>query len=157
MTIDGFRQGRDENGWRMAEALWKEERKEDKDWDRSKVESEAILELVSALPRFQEDVRVLRGLMKADKPPLQGARGTARAYYGFGNASGSGFGATIQINGQIHYEYGQWCAESTEKKSSNWREVNNLVEAIVCMVIEHDLRGSEIFIFTDNSTAEAAF
>jgi hypothetical protein len=24
MTVDGFRRGRDENGWRMAEALWKE-------------------------------------------------------------------------------------------------------------------------------------
>jgi hypothetical protein len=65
--------------------------------------------------------------------------------------------ATIQIDGHIHYEYGQWCAEITEKKSSNWRELNNLVEAIVRMVVEHRLRGSEIFIFTDNSTAEAAF
>jgi hypothetical protein len=35
--------------------------------------------------------------------------------------------------------------------------VNNLVEAIVLMVVEHKLRGSEIFIFTNNSTAEAAF
>jgi hypothetical protein len=94
--------------------------------------------------------------MKADKPPLKGARGkkTALAYYDFGDASGSGFGATIQI---IHYEYGQWCAEITEKKSSDWRELNNLVEAIVRMVVEHGLWGSVIFIFTGNSTAEAAF
>jgi hypothetical protein len=101
----------------------------------------------------------LRRLMKADKPPLKGTRGkkTARAYYGFGNAAGSGFGATIQIDGHIHYKYGQWCAEITEKKSSNWRELNNLVEAVVCMVVEHGLWGSGIFIFTDNSTAEAAF
>jgi hypothetical protein len=52
MTIDGFRQGRDENGWRLAEALWKEERKDNEDWDRNKVDSEAIPELVSAVPRF---------------------------------------------------------------------------------------------------------
>jgi hypothetical protein len=158
MTIDGFWRGRDENGWRMAEALWKEEKKDDEDWDRSVVKIEAIPELVSAVPRFREGVRALRWLMKADKPPLKGARGTktAGAYYGFGDASGSGFGATIQIDGQIHYEYGQWCAE-TEKKSSNWRELNNLVEAIVRMVVEHELWGSEIFIFTNNSTAEAAF
>jgi hypothetical protein len=38
MTIDGFWRGRDENGWRMAEALWKEEKKYDEDWDRSVVE-----------------------------------------------------------------------------------------------------------------------
>jgi hypothetical protein len=49
MTIDGFQQGRDKNGWRMAEALWKEEKKDNEDWDRSEVESEAILELVSAV------------------------------------------------------------------------------------------------------------
>jgi hypothetical protein len=47
--------------------------------------------------------------MTAEKPLLKGARGkkTARAYYGFGDASGSWFGATIQIDGHIHYENGQ--------------------------------------------------
>jgi hypothetical protein len=35
--------------------------------------------------------------------------------------------------------------------------LNNLVEALESLVVEHALRGSEIFIFTDNSTAEAAF
>jgi hypothetical protein len=35
--------------------------------------------------------------------------------------------------------------------------LNNLVEAIIWMVIKHNMCGSEIFIFTDNSTAEAAF
>jgi hypothetical protein len=52
MTIDGFRRGRDENGWRMAEALWKEENKDDEDWDRNEFENEAIPELVSAVPRW---------------------------------------------------------------------------------------------------------
>jgi hypothetical protein len=31
MTIDGFRRGRDEDGWKKSEALWREERKEDED------------------------------------------------------------------------------------------------------------------------------
>jgi hypothetical protein len=107
MRIDGFWRGRDENGWIIAEALWKEENKDGKDWDRNEGESEAIPELVCAVPRFREDVRALRRLMKAEKPPLKGARGmkTAQANYGFGDASGSGFGA-----GHIHYEDGQWCA-----------------------------------------------
>jgi hypothetical protein len=74
---------------------------------------------------------------------LKGVRGkkTAWAFYGFGDALGSGFGATIQINGKIHYEYGQWCAEVTEKRSPNWRELNNLVEAIVRMVVETTFEG----------------
>jgi hypothetical protein len=33
----------------------------------------------------------------------------------------------------------------------------NLVEALKGLVVEHDMRGSKMFIFTDNSTAEAAF
>jgi hypothetical protein len=45
----------------------------------------------------------------------------------------------------------------TEKRLSNWQELNNLVEAIERMVVEHGLRGSEIFIFTNNLTEEAAF
>jgi hypothetical protein len=78
-------------------------------------------------------------------------------FHGFGDASGCGFGATIQIGDGIHFEYGQWCSEITEERPSNWRELNNLVEALERVVLEHDMRGSEIFIFTDNSVAEAAF
>jgi hypothetical protein len=47
--------------------------------------------------------------------------------------------------------------EVTEQRSSNWRELNNLVEAVDRIVNENGMRGSEIFIFTDNLTAEAAF
>jgi hypothetical protein len=38
-------------------------------------------------------------------------------FYGFGGASGSGFGATIQTGNEIHYEYGKWCSEVMEKKT----------------------------------------
>ena len=41
--------------------------------------------------------------------------------------------------------------------SSNWRELNNLVESLEKLCLEHQLGGSEIFIFTDNSTAESAY
>jgi hypothetical protein len=68
-----------------------------------------------------------------------------------------GFGATFQLNGKILYEYGQcWTTEDSEN-SSNWRELNNLVLALERLLQENKLRGSEIFVFTDNSTAEAAF
>ena len=79
------------------------------------------------------------------------------AYYGFADASGRGFGATIQIGNEIHYEYGQWSSEVSETRSSNWRELNNLVEAMEGAAKENNLAGSEIFLFTDNSTAEHAF
>jgi hypothetical protein len=34
--------------------------------------------------------------------------------------------------------------------------LNNLVETLEWVVVEYDLGGSEIFIFTDNSMAETA-
>jgi hypothetical protein len=39
----------------------------------------------------------------------------------------------------------------------NWRELNNLVEALERIFKTHDLGGCEFFMFTDNSTAEAAY
>jgi hypothetical protein len=80
----------------------------------------------------------------------------ANAHFGFGDASGYEFGATMQIGFEIEYEYGgQWSWESQE--SSNWRELNNLVEFAEGKVRDKDLEGCELFIFTDNTTAEAAF
>jgi hypothetical protein len=159
MTIDSWRPGRDHEGWRIAQSLWQEMKKEDEEWSREEVRSEEAPAYVAAVPRLQGDVTALLRLMKAVHPPLKRVRckKTAKAFYGFGDASGSGFGATLQIGEHIHYEYGQWCSEVTETRSSNWRELNNLVEAIERSVEEHDMRGSEFFIFTDNSTAEAAF
>jgi hypothetical protein len=108
---------------------------------------------------LQHDIAALLKLLEPEKPPLKRvrAKATAKVYYGFGDASGCGFGATIQIGEEIIYEYGQWSSEVTETKSSNWRELNNLVEALERIVKEYALEGSEIFIFTDNTTAEAAF
>ena len=85
------------------------------------------------------------------------ARKTARAYYGFGDASGAGFGATIQIGDEIKFEYGQWASQITEEESSYWRELSNLVSAMKRLAMDTKLCNCEIFIFTNNSTAEAAF
>jgi hypothetical protein len=160
MTIDSWREGRDSEGWRLPISEWRNLDKPDEDYggvdDHAPDEAPA---LVTAVPRFAHDVEALSRLMEAEKPPLKlvRARATAKVFYGFGDASGSGFGATIQIGDEIVYEYGQWISEVTETKSSNWRELNNLVEALERVVVEHKMAGSEIFIFTDNTTAESAF
>jgi hypothetical protein len=44
-----------------------------------------------------------------------------------------------------------------EGQSSKWRELSNLVLYLCNLAEEEDLRGYEIFMFTDNSTAKAAF
>jgi ribonuclease HI len=98
-------------------------------------------------------------LTRSPTPPLRRARCKRKctAYFGFGDASGAGFGGTLQIGDKIYYEYGQWISEVTEQASSNWRELNNLVEALERACKVHELRGCEILLFTDNMTAEAAF
>jgi hypothetical protein len=159
MTIDAWRPGCDHQGWRMAQSLWEGMQKAEEEWAREEASELEIPIWVKAVPRFKDDVAALRRLMSCEEPPLKRARcsRSAKCYYGFGDASGSGFGATIQIDDEIHYEYGQWCSQVTEERSSNWQELDNLVEALERIVVEQDLRGSEIFIFTDNSIAEAAF
>jgi hypothetical protein len=158
MTIDAWRPGRDHLGWRMAQSLWEGMDKAEEEWARDEVGELEIPTFVKAVPQFKDDIVALQRLMSCKEPPLKRARcsRSAKCYDGFDDASGSGFGATIQIDGEIHYEYGQWCSQVTEESSSNWRELDNLVEALERIVVEQDLRGSEIFIFTDNSTAERA-
>jgi hypothetical protein len=86
--------------------------------------------------------------MQRDTPPLQRVRchRTGRVYYGFGDASGPGFGASFQFTNEIYYEYGQWCTEVTECESSNWQELNNLVKALENIISGYKLAGCEILI-----------
>ena len=44
-----------------------------------------------------------------------------------------------------------------QEESSNYRELRNLVEMIEALVKDGTLKGHELFMFTDNSTAESAF
>jgi len=112
----------------------------------------------AAAPRLRNDMRSLRLLFEGNRPPVRNIRcsDSTNFFYGIGDASGTSFGSLFEKDGFIQFECGQWCTESSEE-SSNWRELKNVVEAIIGFVKRHELHGSEIFIFTDNSTAEAAF
>jgi hypothetical protein len=160
MTVDSWRAGRDSEGWRLPIPSWCHIDMPDKEWVGAEEPlPEDIPLTVWVVPRLQHDVAALLCLLAPTKPPLKHiqAKATTKVYYGFGDASGCGFGATIQIGDEIIYEDGQWSTEVTETKSSNWCKLNNLVETLERVVKEHLLDGSKIFIFTDNMTAEAAF
>jgi hypothetical protein len=76
-----------------------------------------------------------------------------------GDASGTGFGTTKWKHGseRIGVTHGAW-DELVRKKSSNFREAYNLVLGIEKMAKEEKLKpGTELFVFTDNSTSERAF
>jgi hypothetical protein len=63
--------------------------------------------------------------------------------YGFGNTSGRGFGSSI--------------IDDQSENSSNFREFGNFVIRLERDAMEGKMKGAEIFMFTDNSTAEAAY
>jgi hypothetical protein len=114
---------------------------------------------VNAVPRFLPDLLALCTLMVGGKPPLKRARSSsiATAIYSFVDASGPGFGSTFQVGSQVFFQYGQWPDHISETMSSNWWELANLLDSLEVEVRERDLKDCEIFLFTDNTTAEAAF
>ena len=155
LTIDGWRGGRDEDGWRICDFS---HTTEDEDLEGELDSLDDGPEEVTAKPRLILDVESLMELMSSELPPLRQIRSkvVSHVYYGFGDASGSAFGATLLDADVTYFEYGQWSTEMSEE-SSNWRELNNLVESIESWVRSHDMKGSQLFVFTDNMTAECAF
>jgi hypothetical protein len=67
-----------------------------------------------------------------------------------------GLDGVDQFDSSIAYRVGVWGSDSDDV-SSNFRELRNVVEGIEEEVEEGRLKEAELFMFTDNSTAEAAF
>ena len=120
-------------------------------------------------PRLLEDLKALAMLTSSTSPPLRVIRPkrVAHVFYGFGDASGKGRGSTLQgyktvdrWGGQaitdLTYKVGVWGAD-VESESSNYRELANLVEDTEAEARSGRLSELELFLFTDNSTAESAF
>jgi hypothetical protein len=78
------------------------------------------------------------------------------AVYGFGDASGAGFGSTFGDQNSVHFQHGIW-GSYAEAKSSNYRELATLVMSLEEGVASGRLRSSEVWIFTDNLTMESIF
>jgi hypothetical protein len=106
------------------------------------------------------DLPALTHLFDSKHPPKRRVRSkkVAEVYYGFGDASqdGSGFNIQKPDDDTIHYRFGQWCDEISERLS-NYREHFNLVCRLEELVEEGPLGGSEVFLFTDNTTAEPVY
>jgi hypothetical protein len=156
LTIDGWRANRDTDGWRLRDRDVEAELDTGEGGRFGSDTREPTF--VRAVRRLKDDIRALQNLTSANSPPIIPVRcaSTGAVYYGFGDASGKAFGSTFQFGGDIVYRYGQWCSEITEE-SSNYRELLNLVEALEGGVKAEKLKDCEVFMFTDNSTAEAAY
>jgi hypothetical protein len=110
------------------------------------------------VPRFPDDIPALETLFNKETPPRRKIRPTkqAVAIYKFGDASGTGFGSSFTIDGKVSYRHGQW-SNDLSQKSSNHRELANLIFAIENAHEKGFLCKAELFMFTNNFTAESAF
>ena len=162
-TLDGWRGHRNSDGWKLKndeiESVIREGRRNDNfplDFLYPKQHHDGT---VIAVKRLRYDLLALGNLFNTIEPPLRLVRGKRIMVvkYGFGDASGSGFGASwIDEEGSISYRYGIWDSDQSSH-SSNFRELCNLVDTLEHMASSNELFGVEMFVFTDNSVAEAAF
>ncbi len=76
--------------------------------------------------------------------------------YGFVDASSTGYGSSFLLpDGNVHFRYGLW-GRDEGSGSSNFRELSNLVVALEDGVAQGYLTHTEVFIYTDNTTAKRA-
>ncbi len=124
------------------------------------------------VPRFKTDIAALMRLSDFKLPPLWVVRPThvVQVFYGFGDASGKQFGATLSENyncqgclletstgsGSVRFRVGLWSPEE-EEESLNYKELRNLVNSVGEEAKAGRLKDCELYVFTDNSTAEGCF
>ena len=173
-TIDGWRENRDEGGWKMTPKQLQEKlarqledvmlgrRESDDRLDGGLDLKRTVTEepdLVAPVDRLKQDVEALIELTATTEPPKVDYRGAKNltAWYCPGDASGSGFGTALVMKGRgILYESGMWTQEYAEE-SSNFREAENLVIRLEKVVREGEMRGREVFLFTDNLVFESTY
>lgn len=159
-TIHSWRPGRDEDtGWKIAN--WKFMSNKEGEIvgpDSGNTLADAP-KWVKMAPRFKDDMKVLMRLTSSKCPKKNPVRaGKTQAVFLVGDASGQGFGtSTWKSASKIQAEYGAWDIV-VSNQSSNFREAYNFVLGLERMVTNGKLEeGTEIFIFTDNSTSESCF
>ena len=175
-TLNGWRKGRDRDGWKLTRKEWDlflamEEEMDEMEDQRDEIRSKAPIsspsklpgkpdtpDEVTPVPRLSRDLSALERLLSDEVPPQRLVRGQLihAVKYAFGDASKAGFGSSWVSSDGVRYRFGTW-GRDMDKGSSNLRELKNLVDTLKAMAVSGELEGAEIFIFTDNSTAEAAF
>jgi hypothetical protein len=114
--------------------------------------------LVMHVPRLEQDLKALLALTDPLVPPEQDVRSKhlLQVCYGFGDASGEGFGSIILLDGTVEWESGSW-KEFYKTESSNRREFENLVQRLESFSKYHRGAAIEVFMFTDNYVAGCAY
>jgi hypothetical protein len=156
LTLDGWREGRDDEGWKVLDRQARKDQMEGR--GRPVALDDKAPKEIPAKRRLLADLQALTRLFSEEEPPKRRIRskGFFEVYYGFGDASQDGFGFNMQFGDNIEDKFGQW-SDAVSEKSSNYRELLNLVLRMEELVENGKLKGCEVFLFTDNSTAESVF
>lgn len=159
LTIDSWRPGRDEEGWKSqgsgSQGFWDDELQLWIELGEDLTEAPA---LVRAVPRLEGDLKALALLLAATTPPLRRVRAKSimSASYGFGDASGSGLGSSTISGTTLSVTQGVWSRREANE-SSNFRELANLIRTLEEGLATGQLLNTEFFLFTDNTTAESVY
>jgi hypothetical protein len=145
--IDSWRLFRDKEGWKLILSVID-----------AKLENGYSPSPASNLPPskytnpFQDSGQI------PDEPPkvIRRHLSTATVVYGFRDAPSKGFGNSIKIRGQTQSGFGEWISE-LEDKHSNYKELQNLVNAVVKAHSKGLLNNCKLFLFTDNFVAECGY
>jgi hypothetical protein len=114
-------------------------------------------EAVRSTEHLRNDIMALSVFFSGLEPPRMQDRSlkVQVVRYGFGDASGTGFGSLIETPEGTKYRIGVWGYDDQEE-SSNFREFANVVHTIEEEAVLGNLNRAVIFFFTDNSTVESA-
>jgi hypothetical protein len=167
LTIDSWRANRPDSGWKMKDKEWESyldvqvaegvmSEKERVELREMSMESDAP-KMVQAVPRFKKDLEAMIEFFSPIEPPEVIERVSRILYviYGFGDASGTGFGSSVQTHFGLSYRVGVWLGEE-ENETSNFKEFKNVVECLEEEGEAKRLTNCKVFFCTDNSTVEAA-
>lgn len=147
-TLDGWWGGRESDGWKLTLSELKSAK--DKDEEITYLSSKDALSHVYPCTRLEDDVKCLAHLFANPHPIVRHVRTRfiSMVTYGFGDASGSGFGSTIAVKSGLRVRHGVWGKDDTSN-SSNYKELTNLVETIELEVQSGLLQGTELsFLLT---------
>ena len=132
LTLDSWRPCRDREGYKMNYIQWRDlmfhsmkglEHMAPRDMDDFldemylHMKDASAPKRVSPVPRFHDDMSALRKIFDRDDPPKVPVRSLniSHVFYGFGDASGNGFGSSVLTKNGLSVRIGVWGAdEQTE-------------------------------------------
>jgi len=154
LTLDGWREGRDDEGWK--DLVWYKFHRT----DRPKSHQETAPTCVACVDRLKTDLDVLLDFFDDDTPYALPLRPTSYGtMYIVGDASGTGFGNTAWSaeDEEIAAQFGGW-EEKVQEESSNFREAYTAVLGLEDQLEKGKIqKGCEVFIVTDNWVTERVF